>query len=301
MKITLDEMQAFVRVVESGSISAAAAQLDQTASAISRSLSRLEHKLAVTLLRRTTRRLELTEEGDVFLGQARGILASVEDAEEHMALRTQQPSGLLRVNAASVFVLHVLIPLMRGFRERYPQIELELNSNEQYIDLLEERTDLAIRIGPLRDSTLHARALGSSRIRVLASPDYLQRHGVPMTVEDLANHHLIGFTGLENLNSWPLRHAHGDSYTISPVIKASSGETVRQLALAGSGIVCLTDFMTQDDREQGALMEILTEHTLESRQPIHAVYYRNTALASRISCFLDYLSDAMLGQPWAER
>jgi DNA-binding transcriptional LysR family regulator len=301
MKITLDEMQAYVRVVESGSISGAAVQLEQTTSAISRSLGRLESKLGVTLLRRTTRRLELTEEGSAFLDQARDILASVEEAEEQMALRTQQPSGLLRVNAASVFVLHVLVPLLGGFRERYPQIELELNSNEQIIDLLEQRTDLAIRIGTLRDSTLHARPLGTSRIRILASPDYLRRRGVPDSVEALASHDLIGFTQLENLNHWPLRHVHGDSYTISPVIRASSGETVRQLARAGGGIACLSDFLTQDDRAEGALVEVLAEHTIESRQPIHAVYYRNTALASRISCFLDYLSEAMAGQPWALR
>lgn len=299
MKITLDEMQAYVRVVESGSISGAAVQLEQTTSAISRSLGRLETKLGVTLLRRTTRRLELTEEGSAFLEHARSILASVEDAEEQMALRTQEPSGLLRVNAASVFVLHVLVPLLGGFRARYPQIELELNSNEQIIDLLEQRTDLAIRIGTLRDSTLHARPLGTSRIRVLASPDYLKRRGVPASVEALAEHDLIGFTQLDNLNHWPLRHVHGDAYTISPVIRASSGETVRQLALAGVGVACLSDFLTQDDRVAGTLVEVLAEHTVESLQPIHAVYYRNTALASRISCFLDYLSEAMACQPWA--
>lgn len=300
MKTTLDELQVLTCVVDCGSITAAAEQLGQTPSGVSRALSRLEEKLEVTLLRRTTRRLELTEEGAAFLAQARRILASVEEAEEQMALRRQLPAGRLRVNAATPFMLHVLVPLIEGFRQRYPQIELELQSDELNIDLLEQRTDLAIRIGTLRDSSLHARALGSSRIRVLASPAYLTQRGVPRSVEDLAEHDLLGFSQPDSLNQWPLRHALGDSLEVHPQIRTSNGETLRHLALAGAGITCLTDFMTAADRASGALVELLAEHTLESRQPINAVYYRNTALSSRILCFLDYLAEQLARQPWAK-
>lgn len=293
MKTSLDELLAFSTVVAAGSISAAAQQLGQTASGISRALSRLEEKLEVTLLQRTTRRLELTEEGQAFLLQARRIIASVEEAEEQMSMRRQTPAGRLRVNAAAPFVLHAVVPLIKGFREHYPNIELELHSSDQIIDLIEQRTDVAIRIGPLRDSTLHARPLGSSRRRVLASPAYLAEYGVPESVEALHQHSLLGFTQPESLNQWPLRHAQGDSFTIVPSLNASSGETLRQLALEGVGIVCLSDFMTHLDLSRGSLVEILAEHTLEVRQPIHAVYYRNTALTSRITCFLDYLSSEL--------
>jgi len=294
MKTTLDELQAFVRVVDSGSISAAAEQLTQTASGVSRALSRLEDKLDVTLLRRTTRRLELTEEGQAFLAQARKILDAVEDAEEQMKLRRQKPAGRLRVNAAAPFMLHAVVPLIAGFRAQYPDIQLELHSSDQIIDLLEQRTDVAIRIGPLRDSTLHARPLGSSCLRVLASPAYLKTHGTPQSVEELSGHSLLGFTQPDSLNQWPLRHALGDAYSITPSLGASSGETLRQLALAGAGIVCLADFMTRADRANGELVQVLLAHTVEVRQPIHAVYYRNTALASRITCFLDYLAGQLL-------
>lgn len=296
MKTTLDELQAFVSVVDSGSISAAAEQLTQTASGVSRALSRLEEKLDVTLLRRTTRRLELTEEGQAFLAQARKILDAVESAEEQMKVRRQKPAGRLRVNAAAPFMLHVVVPLVAGFRAQYPDIQLELHSSDQIIDLLEQRTDVAIRIGPLRDSTLHARPLGSNRLRILASPAYLKAHGTPKTVADLAQHNLLGFTQPESLNQWPLRHPLGDSLNITPSLSASSGETLRQLALAGAGIVCLADFMTAADRASGELVQLLLRDTVEVRQPIHAVYYRNTALASRITCFLDYLS-SQLGKP----
>lgn len=293
MKTTLDELLAFSTVVASGSISAAAQQLGQTASGISRALSRLEEKLDVTLLRRTTRRLELTEEGQAFLAQARRILDSVEEAEEQVRVRRQTPAGRLRINAAAPFMLHAVVPLVKGFRERYPNIELELHSSDEIIDLIEQRTDVAIRIGPLRDSTLHARPLGSNRLRVLASPAYLETHGVPASVEALKEYSLLGFTQPESLNQWPLRHPLGDSLTIEPSLQASSGETLRQLALADAGIVCLADFMTYRDRAAGDLVQILAEHTVEVRQPIHAVYYRNTALTSRITCFLDYLSSQL--------
>ncbi|MGE8498676.1 MAG: LysR substrate-binding domain-containing protein [Pseudomonas sp.] len=294
MKTTLDELLAFVSVVDSGSISAAAEHLAQTASGVSRALSRLEEKLDVTLLRRTTRRLELTEEGEVFLAQARRILASVEEAEEQMALRRQAPAGRLRINTASPFMLHVIVPLIGDFRALYPQIELELYSDDRIIDLLERRTDLAIRIGTLPDSSLHARPLCHSRRRVLASPAYLARHGTPTRTEELVRHSLIGFTEPDSLNEWPLRHALGERWKITPSMLVSSGDTMRELALAGQGMVCISDFMTDADRASGTLVEVLPEQRVEVRQPVHAVYYRNTALASRITCFLDYLSDRLV-------
>jgi DNA-binding transcriptional LysR family regulator len=298
MKTTLDELQAFATVIDAGSITAAAEQLGQTVSAISRSLGRLEKKLDVTLLRRTTRRLELTEEGAVFLAQARKIMGAVEQAEEQMAQRRNRPAGRLRVNAASPFMLHVLVPLVAGFRAAYPDITLELNSSDQIIDLLEHRTDVAIRIGPLVDSSLHARPLGSSLLRVLASPAYLKAAGRPRTVEDVEKLSLLGFTQPDSLNAWPLRttsgnpsgNPTGDRLVIAPSLRASSGESLRQLALAGAGVVCLADFMTEADRARGDLVQLLPSATVEVRQPIHAVYYRNTALVSRIACFLDYVS-----------
>ena len=236
MKTTLDELQALVAVVDAGSITAAAELLGLTVSATSRALARLEDKLQTTLLRRTTRRLELTEEGAAFLLRARAILASVDEAEELMAARRTRPAGRLRVDAATPFMLHVLVPLIAGFRERYPEVELELTSNEGFIDLLEKRTDVAFRIGALKDSTLHARPVGSSRVRVLASPGYLRRHGTPRDPGQLAQHALLGFTQPETLNDWPLRDASGASVHIQPSIASSSGETLRQMALEGTEV-----------------------------------------------------------------
>lgn len=293
MKATLDELQALIAVVDSGSITAAAERLELTVSGVSRALGRLERKLDTTLVRRTTRRIELTEEGKVFIARARDILAALDGAEEEMAVRRQQPAGRLRVNAATPFMLHAIAPLVPEFRRAYPRIELELDTDELNIDLLERRTDIAIRIGTLRDSSLHARPLGASRLRVLASPDYLAAHGQPKNPAALATHTLLGFTQPEALNAWPLRGGGPNGWPVVPAIRASSGETLRQLALAGAGIVCLSDFMTAGDRADGALVQLLARDTLDVRQPIHAVYYRNTQLAGRIRCFLDFVQQRM--------
>lgn len=300
MKTTLDELQAFVAVVDTGSITAAAEQLELTISATSRTLGRLEEKLQTTLLRRTTRRLELTEEGAAFLQYTRGILASVDEAEEQMAARRQRPVGRLRVDAATPFMLHVIVPRVAGFLERFPGVELELHSNEGIIDLIEKRTDVAFRIGPLKDSTLHARPIGSSRLRILASPDYLARFGTPTKSLQITQHALLGFSQPETLNDWPLRDDGGNTLHITPTIASSSGETLRQMALAGLGIVCLSDFMTHDDRQSGRLVQLLARQTLDVRQSINAVYYRNTTLASRITCFVDHVIEALGKRPFEE-
>lgn len=250
------------------------------------------------MLRRTTRRIELTEEGADFLGQARTILASVDAAEEQMAARRMRPTGRLRVDAATPFMLHVLVPLIASFHARYPDVALELNSNEGIVDLIEKRTDVALRIGVLKDSTLHARLVGISRTRVLASPGYLARYGVPVAPCELGQHVLLGFTQPEILNDWPLRSNDGSTLRIKPTIASSSGETLRQMALADLGVVCLSDFMTREDRGNGRLLQLFPDQTLEVLQPINAVYYRNTALAARITCFVDHVATELAALPF---
>ncbi|AZC16185.1 LysR family transcriptional regulator [Pseudomonas sp. CMR5c] len=293
MKARSDELQIFVCVIECGSISAAAEQVGQTPSAVSRTLSRLESKLDTTLINRTTRRMDLTEEGKYFFEQAKSILDQMDELEERLSSRQQTPSGRLRINAASPFMLHAIVPYIAEFRSLYPHIQLELNSNDLIIDLLEQSTDIAIRIGTLADSTLHARSLGCSPLRILASPAYLERHGTPHSVAELSAHTLLGFTQTESLNHWPLRHPHGDRWQIQPGISASSGETLRHLVLEGQGIACLSHFMTIDDIRAGRLTPILGEFNSGYRQPINAVYYRNSQLALRIQCFLDFIQSKL--------
>jgi DNA-binding transcriptional LysR family regulator len=293
MKLALDEIAVFLAVVDTGSLTAAAEHLGQPVSTISRLLARLEEKLHTTLLRRTTRRMDLTDEGHEFVKDARKIVESVRIAEEKMMERRGQLAGPLRVDAVTPFMLHVLVPLMPGYRALHPNVALNLSSNEGFIDLLERRVDLAIRIGELKDSTLYSRLLGYTRIRLLASPAYLRQHGVPREVADLARHALLGFSEPEILNQWPLLHSNGKPVQITPAMTSPSGETLRQLALQGMGIICMSDFMTAVDVEQGRLVEVLPQLVQNKLKPIHAVYYQHSTVSARIASMVNYLAEAM--------
>ncbi|RKF17998.1 LysR family transcriptional regulator [Alginatibacterium sediminis] len=281
-----DDLEMLLAVVDCGGFSAAAQSLDIQVAKISRAVSKIESKLGVSILNRTTRRVELSEDGRQFVDSIRRGIAQLELAENELISVGDVPKGLLRVDAASPFVFHQLVPLIQDFYAAYPNIELELTSNEGFVDLLEKRTDVAIRVGKLTDSSLNARKLGSSLLYMLASPDYLRANPSPKTCGDLANHQLIGFSGAKILNSWPIPGPH-----ITPNIRASNGETVRQLALSGNGIACLSGFMVKQDIEQGRLVAVL-EHEKQAhndREQINAVFYKSSAVSKRISSFLDFI------------
>lgn len=285
----------FAAVIDAGSFSAAAQRLDQTPSGVSRAISRLESQLGMTLITRTTRRLDLTEEGQWLLARTRAILADLQDTEEQLAARLLQPSGWVRVNAATPVLDHLIAPLAVDFMDAYPLVRLELASGETVIDLIEERADLAIRIGPLADSTLNARRLGNSRLRLLASPAYLARHGVPDSIKALAGHRLLGFTAPASLNIWPLPQQGGDGLPVQAAIAASSGETLRHLALANAGIACLADFLTRDDLSAGRLVPVLESATLPWTQPVWAVFYKQGVLPARVAALLNFLAEKLPG------
>jgi DNA-binding transcriptional LysR family regulator len=286
---------AFVAVIDTGSFSNAAERLGQTPSGVSRTIARLEQQLGMTLIHRTTRRLDLTEEGSWLLARARRILADLEETESQAALARAQPAGLVRVNAATPALDHLVAPQLADFFDAYPQVQVELTSGETVVDLIEEKADVAIRIGHLADSTLNARRLGRSRIRVLAAPGYLERHGVPQQVRDLARHRLVGFVAPASLNTWPLRAGAEEGWRIAPHVTATSGETVRHLALQGAGIVSLSDFLTRADVAAGRLVPVLEDAALPWTQPVWAVFYKQGALAPRVMALVDFLAERLAG------
>ena len=282
-----EDLEAFLTVVDTGSFSHAASLLNQQVAKVSRAVSRLETSLEVTLLNRTTRRLELTEEGDLFLRYAREGLNTLERGEEAIRLLKRAPSGKLRVDAASPFVLHQLTPLVGAFSSAYPDIELDITSHDSIIDLLEHKTDIAIRIGDLNDSNLHARRLGTSKLHLVASPEYLKANPAIGNSSTLNQHKLIGFSDAPALNKWPLTQEMALQFTL----RASSGETIRHLCLAGQGIALLSNFMVHHDIKNGSLVSIFQQDIVSPnrRESVQAVYYRNSAVSSRISAFLDFI------------
>lgn len=287
MRTRSDDLEMLLSVVDCGSFSAAAEVLDIQVARVSRAVSKVERQLGVSVLNRTTRRLELTDEGRQFVEAVRQGLLKIQQAEEDVISRGELPKGRLRVDAASPFALHQLVPLIKPFNEAYPDIELELTSNEGFVDLLEKKTDVAIRIGALSDSTLHARPLGKSRLYIVASPEYLARRGVPTKSSELMLHDTIGFSSPKALNEWPLK---GFS-RLKPTLTSSNGETIRQLALAGNGIACLSGFMVNKDLAEGRLIALLEPEKLinTGREQVNAVYYKSSSVAKRISAFIDFI------------
>ncbi|MUJ19948.1 LysR family transcriptional regulator [Aliivibrio fischeri] len=287
MRTRSDDLEILLTVVDSGGFTAAAEALDIQVARVSRAVSKVEKQLGVSILNRTTRRVELTDEGRQFVESVRVGLIKIQQAEEEIITRGELPRGRLRVDAASPFVFHQLIPLIQAFNQEYPDIDLEITSNEGFVDLLEKKTDLAIRIGELNDSTLHARLLGRSLLYIVATPDYLSHRGIPKKCSDLVKHDTIGFAGPKILNTWPLKGFE----SLSPILTSSNGETVRQLTLAGNGIACLSGFMVKKDIEEGRLITLLESEKLTSigREQINAVFYKSSSVAKRISAFIDFI------------
>jgi len=288
--LSTETLNAFVAVIDEGSFSGAAERLGLTPSGISRSITRLEKQLGVRLITRTTRRLDLTAEGEWLLRNARDILERMATTEQALQSAADIPSGLLRINAATPVFNHVIVPLLPEFLRRYPHIRLELAGDESIVDLIEERADVAIRVGQLEDSTLSARLLFESRLRLVASPDYLARRGRPNTLEELESHTLLGFTRPASLKRWPLLQEGQEGREVVPAIAASNGETLRALALGGAGIACLSDFLVRNDVLEGRLADVMAHATLPWTQPVWAVFYRQGFLAPRVARFVEFVA-----------
>ena len=287
LKTRSDDLELLLAVIEFGGFSAAAEALNVQVARISRSVAKIEKALDTTILIRTTRRVMLTEEGKKFVDAITAGLRHIQQAEADICEQGKMPQGKLRVDAASPFIFHQLAPHISAFNRAYPNIELELNSNEAIVDLIEKRTDVAIRIGKLDDSTLHARALGKSPLFLVASPDYLARHGSPENPGALVHHALIGFSNIKVLNKWPIKGLA----TVTPSLTASNGETIRQLALAGSGITCLSGFMVNQDIASGKLVTLLDDYRIHGteRELVSAVFYKSSVVSERVNAFINFI------------
>ena len=283
-----EDLEIFVTVAESQSFTLAANFHNTQVAKISRAIARLENMLNVTLFNRTTRKIDLTEDGQTFLTYAKQSLAILSEGTAALSVNKCSPRGPLRVDAASPFMFHQIIPWVKAFKQAYPQIQLELITHENIVDLIEKKTDVAIRIGRLSDSNLYAKKLGTSPLRIVASPEYLDECGTPKSSQELSVHTLIGFAEAPKLNNWPLK----EPARIKPSLFASNGESVRQLTLAGNGLSLLSNFMVNDDLRSGRLVEVLP-HALQTpnpREEIHAVYYKNSSVSARINAFIDFFS-----------
>ena len=268
------EMEVFAAVVERGGFSAAAKLFGMTPSAVSKLVTRLEARLGARLINRSTRKLQLTAEGQAFHQRCVTILSDIAEAECEAAAG-RAPRGRVRVNANVAFGNQILLPLVPAFLAEHPELSVDLVFTDQVVDLIEERADIAIRVapGPLRGNQLMARKIGESAVAVVASPEYLARHGEPKTPSDLTKHNLIGFNFARSVEGWPFR-VDGALISIAAVgnTQVGDGEIARQLAVAGIGLARLGRFHTEAEVAAGRLVTVLEDFNPGDIEAIHAVY-----------------------------
>lgn len=288
------EMDVFVRAAGLGSFSAAGRQLGLSPSAVSKLVTRIEDRLGTRLLVRSTRALQLTPEGELYLERASRILGEIEEAERVVTSGASAvPRGPLRVSASVAFGASHIVPHMAEFLALYPEIELDLSLTDSVIDLYQERADVAIRSGKLPDSSLMARKILEIRRVVVASPGYLARHGVPQVPADLVDHNCLRFNFLANRDQWVFRDPDtGDNFTqrISGNMLGNNGPTLRRLCLDGLGLIRTGRFQVAADIASGALVPVLERYNPEDVEMIHAVFAGHGHLAARIRAFIDFVA-----------
>ena len=297
--MSADDMAVFVRVVEAKGFSSAAADLDLTPSAVSKLITRLETRLGIRLLQRTTRALHLTADGEAFYEEAKRIVGEIAALEGQISDRSGTPQGLLRVTTSLAFSTYQLAPLIGEFLARHPAVQLELLPTNRVIDIVEEGIDVAIRIGVLADSSFTARKIGEDIRLICAAPDYLARHPAPRRPEDLTHHNCIGSRDQRHLNRWPFR-IDGQVHEIDVAgrVAVSEGEAQLQLGLQGIGIVRLTRLTVAHAIRAGRLVSLLEDFSADLPVPIHAVYPHRRHLAPKVSAFVNFLVEKFTPPPW---
>lgn len=283
------EMEVLVRVAQEGSLSAAARTLGMTPSAVSRIIARTEQRLGARLLLRTTRAITFTAEGDAYLRGARRILADLAEVEDAIADQSV-PKGRIRVSAALGHGRLAIVPLVAAFSARYPNIVVDLTLGDEVVDILGGQADVAVRFGPLPDSPLTARKIGDTGQIVVASPDYLARHGTPQAPEDLLQHNCLRFNFRRAEPNWPfVRDGEVFSLKVCGNIECSSGEALAQLARVGAGIARIGAFTVNEDIGRGDLVQLLEAFNPGEREPIHAVFVGGPTMPARVRLFVDFL------------
>lgn len=294
-----EELRAFVTVVDAGSFTAAADRLGAAKSVVSRRVSALEERLGVQLLRRTTRRLSLTDTGHSFYEHSARILADLDEAEAAVLQEHGELSGNLRLALPLSFGIRHMADPIAEFQRLHPRVSFDLDLNDRRLDLVEEGMDLALRIGHLRDSSLIARRLFDARTIVCASPGYLQKHGTPATPEELASRDCLVYGNLADPGRWAYTDAEGRRRRVNVrvAMTASSGDFLSSAASAGLGVVVQPTFIAGEKICSGELVPILTDYNWPVT-PAWAVYPPTRHLSYRVRAFIDFLVEKFAGRPY---
>lgn len=294
----LDEMQTFVRIVEAGSITRAAEQMDTVKSAVSKRLTDLEKRLGVSLLKRTTRKQTLTDAGQDYYQHCVRILDDIAEVETSLSDDQSALAGRIRMAAPISFGLMHLSPALRAFNQTNPEIQFDIEFNDRQQDLVAEGIDLAIRVSNLTDSSLIARKLTTTRLLICGSPDYFARNGLPQKSEDL----LYGHVKLQYSNvshNWPLRGHQGEALSVNlpTVLTANNGQFLHDAALEGKGLILSPDFICADAIREGTLVPVLTDQLLQKEIGVYAVYPQTRYLSRRVRLLIEFLREYFVLRP----
>ena len=295
---TLTSMQLFVSAVESGSFSATARSMNLTPSAVSKQISRLEDRLGARLFNRTTRQLAPTQEGRAYYERCQRILADIQEAEAAVTELNADPRGVLRLNMPVVFGRRHIVPILGEFLERYPNVSMELSMSDQFVDPIAEGSDMLIRVGELKDSSLIARKLAEARRVIVATPGYWKKHGCPDKPEDLRVHNCLTYSYLSSGNTLRITDTAGKEHVVQATgnLASNNGEALLEAALQGLGIVNLPTWMVGPDLESGRLVEVLGDYA-QPEPSVHAIYPPGRHLSAKVRAFVDFLANHFKERP----
>ncbi len=284
------EIELFVQVAETGSLSRAAEALDLSNAAASRHLSALEDRLGARLVERNTRRLYLTDTGREFFGRAKTIVADLKDAESAVNATALNPTGVLRITASLSFAMHHVAPLLREYTQRYPNVQVHLEAANRYLDIIDNNIDVAIRTRESEpDSNITIRRVAETRRLLAASPRYLAQHGVPKTLDDLHRHNMLIYTFANNPNE--LRFKKNDEVsmiTVKGLLEANDGQLLRAAALDGMGILVQPTYILYEDIVAGRLVPVLDDWDLP-HLTINLAYPSRKHLSAKVRTFIDFM------------
>ena len=294
-----ENMKTFIRLVENGSISATATDFGLAKSAISRRLKELEQHLNSQLFRRTTRTLSLTETGQAYYKQCLRLIADLQEVEQSVSVSHGELKGTLKISLPSTFGLMHMNNVINDFLLQNPSIQLDVDFNDRQIDLIQEGFDLALRIADFDDSSLISRKLAVINFVICASPKYLQRYGTPQKLSDLKNHRCLTYNLIANNENWKTTNSKGEivNTKINPFLCASSGEYLRDAAVAGIGIVKLPTFIVYQQLKQRRLIPILNDYQ-SIAYSARAIYPQTRHLSKRVRAFIDFLVEHFKGTPY---
>ena len=286
----LTEMEAFATVVDQGGFTDAAKKMGISKSAVSKHVSSLEARLGARLLNRTTRRVSPTEIGLAYYDRARRVLNDAGEADALVSSMQSDPSGLLRISVATDFGVNHLSPVLGEFLTDFPDITVNMVLNNRYVELISEGFDMAIRMGDLEDSTLRARKLTDTNMRMIASPGYFQRYGRPMKIDDLNDHKLLHYSNNSAGNVWKITAPSGEKRQVRTAgwLTVNDGQSLLNAAISGLGIAYLPSFLYADALEQGLVEDAIPELPVET-QGIYAVYPPGRFTQPKVRAFIDFL------------